>query len=137
MRLFIEPTKVTPYIAYNPKENKLHLLGRSSPENPIEFFKPMYEFFNQFENSSKPSLSMDIYLEYFNTSSTKVLFNIFKKMNTIQDKTGKTMIVNWFYDEGDDDMHEIGEEFSDSLKIRFNMNEIVDHNCYWTDPQAA
>lgn len=137
MKLFIEPTRVTPYIAYNPSENVLHFKGRSSPENPIEFFKPVYDFFNQFENSNKSVLSVNVCLEYFNTSSTKVLFNIFKTMNAIQDKTGKVMIVNWFFEEGDDDMLEIGEDFSDALDIQFNMSEICEDNYAMVATKAA
>jgi hypothetical protein len=32
--------------------------------------------------------------------------------------------INWFYEEWDDDMMEIGEDFSQDLKLSFNLMEI-------------
>lgn len=124
MDLHIEATRITPYIAYNPSGSILHLKGRSSPENPIGFYTPVYEFLESFEKSSEKKLVVNVALEYFNTSSTKVLFNIFRTMSMVQEKAGKKIVLNWFYEEDDEDMLEIGEDFSDSLDIEVNLKEI-------------
>jgi hypothetical protein len=39
---------------------------------------------------------------------------------------GKELTVNWFYEEGDDDMMEAGEDFCDLLDLDFNFIEIED-----------
>jgi hypothetical protein len=123
MNLFIESTRVSPFISYSPNQNILSLRGRSSPENPIEFYKPVFEFLENFKGSESSSITVDVCLEYFNTSSTKVLFNIFKVLDRL--KTNNiNATVNWFYEEWDDDMMEIGEDFSQDLDMSFNLIEL-------------
>jgi hypothetical protein len=126
MKLFIESTRVSPFIAYSPSQNILSLRGRSSPENPIEFYKPVFEFLESYKSSKNNSLTVDVCLEYFNTSSTKVLFNIFKTIDRLKINNNIDTTINWFYEEWDDDMMEIGEDFSQDLKLSFNLKEMKD-----------
>jgi hypothetical protein len=127
MNLFIEPTRVSPFISYSPNQNILSLRGRSSPENPIEFYKPVFEFLENYKSSGNTSITVDVCLEYFNTSSTKVLFNIFKAIDKLK-SNNIDGTINWYYEEWDDDMMEIGEDFSQDLELSFNLKEIIEEN---------
>ena len=31
------------------------------------------------------------------------------------------VVVNWYYDEGDEDMHEAGEEMAELAEMKFNL----------------
>lgn len=126
MELSIVGTRITPTISFNKNESVLCFTGRSSPENPIEFYKPVFDFINKYIDSDQSILIVNIALEYFNTSSTKVIFNILHKISEMQDATGKVVVINWFYEDWDEDMFEIGEDFSQALDVKFNLKEIED-----------
>ncbi|MBV6644436.1 MAG: DUF1987 domain-containing protein [Cyclobacteriaceae bacterium] len=124
-KIFIEPTRVTPLINFDPDEGILEMRGRSSPENSIQFFQAVIDNLDEFAKSGNGELTANLAFEYFNTSSSKCLFDIFKKLSKIEE-SGKTITINWFYEEGDDDMMEAGEDYSDLLDLNFNFLEIED-----------
>ena len=66
---------------------------------------------------------MNIQLEYFNTSSSKCILDVFKKLEAIY-KSGNEVLINWFYEEDDEDMLEAGEDYQSIIKIPFKMVEI-------------
>ncbi|MEM8894335.1 MAG: DUF1987 domain-containing protein [Bacteroidota bacterium] len=128
MEFFIEQTRTTPLVEYNAGENVLAIKGRSSPENPILFYQRLMDFVNEVPSSPSSVLQVNVCMEYFNTSSTKCIFNLFKRMNDVQDESGKPVIINWYYEDWDDDMFEIGEDFSYCLDLEFNLKEVEDIN---------
>jgi hypothetical protein len=68
---------------------------------------------------------VNIQLEYFNTSSSKCILDVFKKLEAIY-KSGNEVVINWFYEEDDEDMLEAGEDYQSIIKIPFKMCEIGD-----------
>lgn len=119
-KYYLEPTKVTPLINFDPSEGILELKGRSSPENPIEMYSILISKLDDFAQNGSDSLNAHIEFEYFNTSSSKCLFDILKRISSMQD-SGKNIQINWAYEDGDEDMMEAGEDFSDLLDIEFNF----------------
>ncbi len=128
MKFLIEQTRVTPLVDYNNGERTLRISGRSSPENPLMFYQRLIDFVDEFASSIEPVLIVNVSMEYFNTSSTKCLFNLFKKMNEVQRELRKVVVINWYYEDWDDDMLEIGEDFSYGLDMEFNLIEVEDIN---------
>lgn len=122
-RIFLEPTRVTPLINFDPDEGILELKGRSSPENSILFYQRLIDSLDAFVESDQPRLIANFAFEYFNTSSSKCLFDVFKRLAKIQNE-GKEVIINWFYEEDDEDMMEAGEDYCDLLDLDFNFIEI-------------
>lgn len=59
---------------------------------------------------------------YFNTSTSKCLYEILKKAKSYQ-IAGNEVDINWFYEEDDDDMKEVGEDFADLLDLPFHFCE--------------
>ena len=78
--IFIEGTPKTPNIDFDHGKGSLLLKGRSIPENSIEFYKPLVDWLDAYSSSPKPKTVCDVQLEYFNTSSSKCLLDLFKKM---------------------------------------------------------
>ena len=68
---------------------------------------------------------MNIQLEYFNTSSSKCILDIFKKLELIY-KKGSKVQINWYYEEDDEDMFEAGEDYQSIINIPFSMIEMED-----------
>lgn len=122
-KVFIEPTRTTPLINFDPEEGLLEMKGRSSPENSIQFYLKVMENLERFAVSGGPHLRVNIAFEYFNTSSSKCLFDVFKRICKIEN-SGREITINWYYEEGDEDMMEAGEDYSDLLDLDFNFFEI-------------
>jgi len=122
-KIFLEPTKVTPLVNFDPNEGVLELKGRSSPENSIQFYAKIIEGLEEFASNGDGEFTATFAFEYFNTSSSKCLFDVFKRLSKIE-AAGKEIVINWYYEEDDDDMMEAGEDYSDLLGLEFNFMEI-------------
>lgn len=122
-KIFLEPTKVTPLVNFDPNAGILELKGRSSPENSIQFYAKIIEGLEDYVLNGEGDFVATFAFEYFNTSSSKCLFDVFKRLSKI-DASGKGLTINWYYEEDDDDMMEAGEDYSDLLGLDFNFMEI-------------
>lgn len=122
-KIFIEPTRVTPLVNFDPDEGLLEVKGRSSPENSILFYQKIIDGLDSFAENGNSGFTANFSFEYFNTSSSKCLFDLFKKLSKIEE-SGKEVTINWFYEEDDEDMMEAGEDYADLLELQFNFKEI-------------
>jgi len=121
----INPTSVTPYVLLDTSAELFEIRGRSSPEVSINFYNPIYDHLENAKfQQQKGDFTANFALEYFNTSSTKCLLGILKRLADFQDQ-GKTVIVNWYYEEDDEDVLEIGEDLSYFVDIEFNFKPIT------------
>jgi hypothetical protein len=68
---------------------------------------------------------VEFFLEYFNKADSKTFISLLKKIESLKLKN-KKYIINWYYEEGDDDILEKGEYFSSELNMPFNFIEIFD-----------
>jgi hypothetical protein len=124
-KITIEGTSKTPTIIFDSETGLLELKGRSIPENSIEFYKPVVESLDKYAIDPQDKTSVNIHLEYFNTSSSKCILDLFKKLEAIH-KTGKEVVINWYYEEDDEDMLEAGEDYQAIIKVPFKMIEVGD-----------
>ena len=121
--IFIEGTPKTPNINFDPEKGSLLLKGRSIPENSIEFYKPLVDWLDTYSSSPQPKTVCEVQLEYFNTSSSKCLLDLFKKME-VMSKSGNEIVINWYYEEDDEDMLEAGEDYQSIINVPFKMIEM-------------
>jgi hypothetical protein len=120
-----EGTPKTPSIRFDAVQGIIEMKGRSIPENSTEFFRPLVEWLDRYASNPAKITIVNIHLEYFNTSSSKCILDIFKKLETIH-KARHDVIVNWFYEEDDEDMLEAGEDYESIIRIPFKLIEIED-----------
>ncbi|UXP32295.1 DUF1987 domain-containing protein [Reichenbachiella agarivorans] len=123
-KLVFRPTRITPLIFFDPDRGLLELRGKSSPENAIGFYSKLINGIEAFAEHGDRGLVANFKLEYFNTSSSKCIFDILKKLMLIE-KNGKKLSINWYYEEYDEDMQEAGEDYADLLGTTFNYIETV------------
>ncbi|HPD94560.1 MAG: DUF1987 domain-containing protein [Bacteroidales bacterium] len=123
--LNIEGTPKTPTVNMNPNSGEVEIKGRSIPENSIEFYKPIIDWLDEYSGSPQPSTIVNIQLEYFNTSSSKCILDVFKKLEQLK-KNQHDVLINWYYEEDDEDMLEAGEDYESIIKVPFKMIQIVD-----------
>jgi hypothetical protein len=122
--LLVEGTAKTPSIRFDGDHGLIEIKGRSIPENSIEFYKPLIDWLDKYSQSPKQVTKVNIQLEYFNTSSSKCILDVFKKLETIH-KSNYEVVINWYYEEDDEDMLEAGEDYESIIRIPFKMIEIV------------
>ena len=120
----IEGTPKTPEVPFDAKSGQIEIKGRSIPENSIEFYKPLVDWLDKYADIAQGVVNVVIQLEYFNTSSSKCILDVFKKLENIHNKNKIDVVINWYYEEDDEDMLEAGEDYQSILKIPFKMVEI-------------
>jgi len=64
---------------------------------------------------------MKVELDYFNTSSSKFLLELFKKIKNIKNSSQCNLIIEWYFETGDDEMEGSGQDFMELLDIPFQM----------------
>lgn len=119
----LEGTAKTPTVSFN-ADGKLEIKGRSIPENSIEFYKPLVDWLEAYRAAPKPTTAVEIQLEYFNTSSSKCILDVFKKLEAIATDGSTDIKINWYYEEDDEDMLEAGEDYSAIINVPFKMIEL-------------
>jgi hypothetical protein len=123
--IIIEGTPKTPSIKFDAREGVFEIKGRSIPENSVEFYKPLNEWLDTYMHVPLDKTVVNIRLEYFNTSSSKCILDVFKRLESIH-RSKHDVEINWFYEEDDEDMLEAGEDYDSIIKVPFKMIEIVE-----------
>jgi hypothetical protein len=119
--LNIEGTAKTPTIKFDPSKGVVELRGRSIPENSIEFYKPLIDWLEKYSQAPQNNTVVNIQLEYFNTSSSKCILDVFKKLEAINKAGNSSVVINWHYEEDDEDMSEAGEDYQAIINVPFKM----------------
>jgi len=120
--LQIEATKYTPEIALNAETHTLSIKGKSYPENTFEFYEPVIQWLGAyFEQEPLPLTTINMDIIYFNSSSSKLFFDLFDLVEEAQEK-GQEIIVNWYYDAENESAQEAGEDFKEDFEdMAFNI----------------
>lgn len=105
----LEATSNTPSIQFN--NNKLSIKGRSIPLSEAKFYDPYIAWAAGLKSEE---LTIDINLEYMNSSSSKKLLLLLKAFDLNMEI--KNLRVNWYYEEGDEESMESGKVFELLLK---------------------
>ena len=120
---FLEGTNKTPQLDFNSNEGRFLIAGRSIPENSIEFYKPLFEWLDNYVGQAISTTILDVQLEYFNRSSSKCIVEIFRKLEALQQKNDN-VLINWYYEEDDEDMQESGEDFQEIIDVKIVLNQM-------------
>jgi hypothetical protein len=117
----LESTKKTPMVMLDPS-GKMRIGGRSIPEDASKFFDDILNWILDYVNSPQDQTVIDIELEYFNSGSAKFVMQILRELSELI-HNGKELKVNWYYEEGDDDILERGEYYASILDLDINFIE--------------
>ena len=116
--IIISPTEDTPGIKLDAASEIFEISGRSLPEDVVKFYKPILDWLDDYSKSPNSSTIFDFKLSYFNTASSKIILDIFMKLEKISNIT-----IKWHYPSDDEDMMEAGEEYSDIVDVPIEMVE--------------
>lgn len=123
-KIEVEATPKTPYLMLDPANKTIVINGRSIPENSVQFYTPVFEALDKWiAEKTKDKINVSVRLEYFNTSSSKCVLDIFKKLAELH-KNGAQVDVTWIYEKDDEDMMEAGQDYQTIVGIQFKMVEV-------------
>ena len=121
-KLELEGTRDTPYIIFDPENNRFEISGNSLPEDSTKFFDPIFEWIENYIKAPNKNTELICKLEYFNSSSAKMLYQIFIELERIKE-TGNNIKISWHFEAGDKLIEEKGLEYQSILEIPFEMIE--------------
>ena len=119
--LYIEGSRKTPLISLD-VSGKFRIEGRSIPEDASLFYSRVVEWIEKYLNLKNQQTTLEISLEYLNSGTSKYILQILKLLNEPKSE-GHNLIVNWYYEVGDDDILERGEYYSSILGIDIHFIE--------------
>ncbi len=123
--VYLEKTTETPSVRMDVQGGVIDIEGNSYPENAFEFYQQIFDWIDTYFASGADRLRAVFRLNYFNTSSAKCMLNF---MTLLQKYHGndKSITVEWYYEEDDDDMLEIGKAFSVDFTMPFQLLSFTD-----------
>jgi hypothetical protein len=125
--LIIEPTKKTPWLVLEP--GRILIVGRSISENPAEFYRPIHEWVIEYAEESDGMTVIQLGFEFINTTSIKWIYAILKELARIPNLSLRASIY-WYYEEGDDDMCDLGLILRSLVLCPFKIVEVSDIDKY-------
>lgn len=129
--LIIEATEDSPKILFDTTSNRFTISGESRPENAGKFYTPVINWIISYgerlawkknEMKDDSPLVFVFKLDYFNSTSAKYIMDILLVLKKFEDD-GYKVNVEWHYDKRDDDMLDAGNEFSDTVEMKFEYIE--------------
>lgn len=114
--LLIAATASSPEINFRFDSRSLSIKGEAYPENAALFWGEIINAVRDFlaQDESQETITVDVALAYFNSSSTKMLFTLFDALNE-KAAAGTPVVLNWFHDEDDDTIFEFGQELCEDF----------------------
>lgn len=118
--LNIQGTAETPTVVFDKEKNLFEISGKSLPEDVKEFYNPIIRWFKAYSESPNEETVLKMKMEYFNTASSKMILELFELLNDLH-SSGKRVLVEWYYQEDDEDMMDAGSDYADMLELPFNL----------------
>jgi hypothetical protein len=125
----IPATEKSPKVLFDTTNYLFEMQGISRPENVRDFYFPLiYKIKKHFqkiiekkqvEDFNEKCFRFNFKLDYFNSSSAKFISDILVIIKDLNDE-GLNLKIYWYFTDGDEDMKEVGEDFSDMISVPFN-----------------
>lgn len=122
-RFHIDRTETSPQIDMDLDQGVMDFIGRSLPHNSEQFYSRVYRWIEEYLQEPKVETTVNMRLDYLDTSSSKHLYNIFQKLDAVSER-GQHVQVNWHFETGDEEMAETGKDYQSLFKLDFNFIEV-------------
>jgi len=101
-----------PTVDFNAETGVCTLSGKSYLEDTTQFYLPLLEWLDQYFTEVKKPVEFNVKLNYYNTSSSRSVLDIFDILKLYEDRGGQVE-VNWYC--RDIDLEVIQEEVDDYM----------------------
>tara|TARA_Y100001968_G_C19450858_1_gene768502 strand:- start:3297 stop:3677 length:381 start_codon:yes stop_codon:yes gene_type:complete len=119
--LLIKEGKNTPKVVGNTNLSELIFKGNSYPENVLQFYTPIFNWIEELKNE-KNEITVDCQFYYIASSSVIAFLKLLQKVESTFEKENIKFI--WKYEEGDDDIKKIGQDYSTILNTPIEIIEV-------------
>ena len=113
--------KTLPRVCIDEEKGTIEISGRSVSPQTNEFFEPIMDYLQMYLDYKLSSIEITIDLEYFNTSSSRILLNLFKLAQENSEKHGYEAKVRWITENDDDGMEDAGSDYASMVKLPFEF----------------
>jgi hypothetical protein len=119
-KIQLEGSMDSPNVTLDKDSGVFEITGKSLPENVNSFYDPIIGWFEEYFQTPNNETLVSMKMDYINTASSKVLLSLFLLFEKAS-MEGKNIKVNWFYQEDDEDMYDVGEEYSEIVNVPFEI----------------
>ena len=119
--LFIAEKYYTPQVSFDLENNLFEINGESFSEYAMEFYEPILQWLEEFTQSQHANIVFNFRVSYFNTSSSRRFYEMFKILNDYHKTARGYVMVNWYCQPDDMDMIEAGEDFQEDFELPFEI----------------
>jgi hypothetical protein len=112
-----------PYFNIDRENNRIDLSGRSTIEYAYNHYMGIIEKVKEYIKEKPEKVDIHVKLDYFNTTSSKCILDLFKTFREIS-MLKHNITIYWYYEEDDEDIKEAGMDYSEILTyIKFEFVE--------------
>ena len=120
--LLIKEGKNTPKVTGNKNLSELIFKGNSYPENVLQFYTPILNWVESL-SSEKTEIKVECQFYYIASSSVIAFLKLLQKIESSFNK--ENISFTWKYEEGDDDIKKIGQDYSTILDTPIKIIEVA------------
>ena len=121
--LFLEGTEETPEIVFDKDKPEFRVTGKSYMEDAMAHYTNVINWLEEYSKNPNPTTNFKFELEYVNTASSKIVFDILDALDKMH-LAGNKILVEWHYYEEDEDMLDLGKEYEEAYDVPFIFEEI-------------
>ncbi|MBQ3689465.1 MAG: DUF1987 domain-containing protein [Bacteroidales bacterium] len=118
----LQATADTPGVELDKEQGLFRFEGKSLPEDVLKFYGPVQKWFNEYRQDPNPNTEIVFNLDYFNSSSARIIVKILIGLEDIH-AVKSNVHISWYYSENDELMYDRGMELKSVLKLPFDMVE--------------
>lgn len=115
--LKIGKTAQSPRVHFN-TNGDLIIEGVSTINHAHKFYGELISWLHDFKKTQPANIRLILELYYLNTSSSLLIVELLKLINTFKDLECK-LTVEWRYEEDDEDIFSLGEDIEASTNSKF------------------
>lgn len=121
--IYIAATKLTPSVKLNAEDGLFEISGRSLPEDVLTFYSDIRKWIKKYCENPNPKTIVNFNLEYFNSSSARILVKILIDFEAIL-LTDNKIKVFWNYKKNDEVIKNRGYEIKSVVLLPFEVREL-------------
>lgn len=123
--MHIDRTATSPGIEMDLEMGTIEFIGRSLPANSEQFYDRVYRWLEEYLKEPRERTTVNMRLDYLDTSSSKHFYNIFDKLRAANGQA-TDVHINWHFETGDQEMAETGKDYQALFPLDFRFIEVRD-----------
>lgn len=109
-----------PSVDFNVVTGVCELSGESFLESTVKFYEPLIDWIKKYIEIEKRPITFNVRLTYYNTSSSKRIFDILRILKDYENNGGM-VTINWYLEEEEIDVIDEIEDYKIVTKLKINI----------------